>query len=175
MIGLAALLTTASTVWFFTYNPYFELVEVPLAQYGLIFFCLNVVAWLSSHYSHQIERYLGKRSCIIGMILCISVPVLIMGCFPMQLVAYLVVVQNITRGFMRPFIGNYMNQHIESNVRATILSTQSSIANMVAVICLALFGFFIGEFGLLPSLVLLGVAVMGLGMLSYATYVKKIA
>ena len=76
---------------------------------------------------------------------------------------------------MRPFIGNYMNQHIESNVRATILSTQSSIANMVAVICLALFGFFIGEFGLLPSLVLLGVAVMGLGMLSYATYVKKIA
>lgn len=175
MLGLAALLTTASKVWFFTYNPYFELVEVPLTHYGFIFFCLNVVAWLSSHYAHQIEKRLGERVCVTGMILCISVPVLIMGYFPVMLIAYLVVIQNVTRGFMRPFIGNYMNRHIESTIRATILSTQSSIANLAAIVGLAMFGFLIDQSGLLPSLITLGFVVMGFGAFSYAMYAKKIA
>ena len=175
VIGFAALLATTSKVWFFTYNPYFELGGLPLKQYGVIFFCLNVVAWLSSHYAYRIERHLGERKCVIVMILCIGIPILIMGFLPMMLFAYLVVIQNIVRGFMRPFVGDYLNRHVTDNVRATVLSTQSSTTNLVAIFGLAVFGFFTGTFGLLNSLIVLGIAMLGFGALSYATYARKIA
>ena len=174
IIGFAALLATTSKAWFFTYNQYFEFVGLPLAYYGVIFFCLNFVAWLSSHYAHRIEQGLGERFCIVGMILCLGIPILLMGLLPIQPFAYMVVVQNIVRGFMRPFVGDYLHRHVAGGVRATVLSVQSSIANLGAVLALAMFGFLISSTGLLHSLVLLGIGVMGLGLLSYIVYAKKI-
>jgi len=175
MVGFAALLATTSKVWFFTYNPYFELVNLPLRYYGTIFFCLNVVAWLSSHFAHSAEQYLGERTCIIGMILCVGIPILLMGAVPILPFAYLVIIQNIVRGFMRPFVGDYMNRHITSDVRATALSVQSSVGNLMGIIGLALFGHITDTLGLLSSLVMLGILSIGLGALSYASYSRKIA
>ena len=175
MVGFAALLATTSKVWFFTYNPYFEIVGLPVAEYGVIFFCLNVVAWLSSHYAHQAEHYLGERGCIIVMIVCLGVPILIMGCLPFQIFAYLVIIQNIVRGFMSPFVNDYLNRHITSDIRATVLSVRSSVSNLMAIIGLAAFGSLTSTVGLLHSLILLGIVAIGLGTLSYTTYLRKIA
>lgn len=175
MIGFAALLATTSKVWFFTYNPYFETVGMPLEMYGVIFFLLNAVAWLSSHYAYKLERIFGERICVIGMALLIGVPIILMALFPSQPFAYLVLVQNVVRGFMRPFVGDYMNRHIATNMRATVLSMQSSMANLVSVIGLAVFGLFTANLSLLTSLLLLGVAALTLGSWSYRTYVRKIS
>lgn len=174
MVGFAALLATTSKVWFFTYNPYFEVVGFPIAYYGVIFFFLNTVAWLSSHYAYNIEHYLGERRCIIGMVLCLGVPILLMGLVPIQPFVCLVVVQNVVRGFMRPFVGDYMNRHITSNIRATVLSVQSSIANLTAIIGLAVFGLCMDHLSLLSSLIILGTVSLTLGLLSYRSYTKKI-
>ncbi|MDB4991897.1 MAG: hypothetical protein JWL75_142 [Parcubacteria group bacterium] len=174
MVGFAALLATTSKVWFFTYNPYFEQVGIPLQEYGVIFFLLNGVAWLSSHYAYKIEHAFGERSCIVGMVLLIAVPILLMALFPSQPFAYLVLVQNVVRGFMRPFVGDYMNRHIASGMRATVLSIQSSSANLVSVLGLALFGFFTASLSLLTSLLLLGIMCLALGTWSFTTYVRKV-
>ncbi len=174
MVGFAALLATTSKVWFFTYNPYFELVGLPLSYYGTVFFALNIVAWISSHYAYRVERALGERGCIVGAILCLGVPILIMGWFPILPFAYLVLVQNIVRGFMRPFVGDYLNRHVASNIRATVLSVQSSAASLASILSLALFGLLTDSYGLLHSLLLLGATAIGLGGLSYRTYTKKI-
>ena len=52
IIGITALLMGASKIWFFAYNPYFEIVGIDLTYYGLIFFLLNIVAWMSSRFAH---------------------------------------------------------------------------------------------------------------------------
>jgi MFS family permease len=174
MIGFAALLATTSKVWFFTYNPYFEKVGVPLEMYGVIFFLLNAVAWLSSHYAYKLEQIFGERWCIVGMVLCLGIPILLMGLVPIQPFAYLVLIQNVVRGFMRPFVGDYMNRHIATHMRATVLSMQSSAANLVSVLGLAIFGLFTKNLSLLTSLTLLGVIALTLGTWSYRTYVKKV-
>ena len=174
MIGFAALLATTSKVWFFTYNPYFEKVDIPLEYYGVIFFLLNAVAWLSSHYAYKIEHLLGERKCIIMMVLCLGIPIMLMGLFPSKPFAYLVLIQNVVRGFMRPFVGDYMNRHIESGMRATVLSMQSSAANLVSVIGLAVFGLFTQNFSLLTSLTILGMIALTLGTWSYRSYVKQV-
>jgi MFS family permease len=175
MVGFAALMATTSKLWFFTYNPYFELVGINISQYGVIFFLLNIVAWLSSHYAYKLESYMGERRSIVLMVLCVGAPILIMGFVPIWPFAYLVVVQNVVRGFMRPFVGDYMNRHIETDVRATVLSVQSSVSNLVSILGLAGFGFLIARFNLLNALIMLGLAVLSIGTLSYKSYKKRIA
>jgi MFS family permease len=175
MVGFAALVGTTSKVWFFTYNPYFEFVHLDLALYGIIFFLLNVVAWLSSHYAYKMENYLGERGCVIGMILCIGLPILLMGVAPARPIAFLVLIQNIVRGAMRPFVGNYMHRHVKNDIRATVLSFQSTFGNVMGIWALAVFGFFIGHAGLLATLNILGVSMLILGGMSYASYVRRVA
>jgi sugar phosphate permease len=108
------------------------------------------------------------------MLLCLGIPILLMGLAPIQPFAYLVLIQNVVRGFMRPFVGDYMNRHIASHMRATVLSMQSSAANSVSVIGLAVFGLFTKNLGLLTSLTLLGMIALMLGTWSYRTYIKQV-
>lgn len=172
MLAFAALLSTTSKLWFFTYNPYFELVALPLSYYGVIFFSLNVVAWFSSHYAHAIEERLGERWSIVLMIVCLALPILVMGLCPLWPCAFLAIVQNIVRGFMRPFVGGYLHRHIDGHIRATVLSTQSSIANLTSIVGLASFGYLTARFTLPQVLVFLGVTMLVLGFAVYCKYVR---
>ncbi|HUC02218.1 MAG TPA: MFS transporter [Candidatus Paceibacterota bacterium] len=175
MVGFAALVGTTSKVWFFTYNPYFEFVHLDLALYGVIFFLLNIVAWVSSHYAYKMEDKLGERGCVLGMILCVGMPILLMGIAPLRPIAFLVLIQNVVRGAMRPFVGNYMHRHVGNNIRATVLSFQSTFGNVMGIWALAVFGFFIGHLGLLATLDILAVSMLVLGGMSYVSYVRRVA
>ncbi len=173
MIGFSALIMTAAKVWFFTYNPYFETVGLNLKLFGLIFFLLNLTAWLSSKYAYRIEMWLKEKTCVLWMILFTGVPIVLMGVFPYGPLAYLVVTQNFVRGFWTPFLGDFMNRHIESDhIRTTVLSVRSSSTNAANILALAGFGFVTGRFGLLASLIALGITVLVLGKFSFGRYKK---
>lgn len=178
MVGFAALIMSTSKVWFFTYNPYFELVGVPIAHFGTIFFLLNIVAWLSSHYAYKIEQVLGEKNCILMTVLCVGGPIILMALIPIYPFAYLVVVQNIVRGFMRPFYEDYIHNHVSTtengNIRATVMSAQTTVANLTAIAGLAGFGLLTGHLSLLHSLLILGSICLALGLLSYWLYLHKI-
>lgn len=180
MLGFAALILSTSKVWFFTYNPYFELVGVPLAHFGFIFFLLNIVAFLSSYYADRIESRLGERRCVLVAVLCVGGPIVLMALVPIHPFAYLVVVQNIVRGFMRPFLEDYIHHHITASdstvsIRATVMSLQTTVANLTAIVGLAGFGFLTGHLTLLTSLGILGFLCLALGGWSYWSYVRRIA
>jgi MFS family permease len=163
----------ASKIWFFTYNPYFETVKIGLWQYSVIFFFLNIVAWLSSYYAQKIEDRFGERACIIGMILCVGVPIVLMGMLPFWPMAYLIMTQNVVRGFIKPFKDGYMNKHIDTDhIRTTVLSVQSSCSDMVSIATLFMFGLMNKYMSLLNSLVILGALVLILGAWIYRSYRK---
>ena len=173
MIGFCTLIMGSSKIWFFTYNPYFERVGIDIKYYGLIFFLLNIVAWISSHYAEQIEKRLGEHGCIITMILCVGLPVLMMGLLPFWPMAYMVLSQNVVRGFIRPFKGDFLNRHIASdNLRTTVLSVQSTTSDVVSILTLSSFGLLMKHVSLLNSLVILGSVVLLLGFVSYRSYRK---
>lgn len=182
MILFSALIMTVTKIWFFTYNPYFELVGMPLAQYGVIFFVSNIVAWLASHYASTIEEFLGEKICILLTILGLGCPIIVMGYFPILACAYLVIVSNVVRGFLKPLIEDYTHHHVsenhsvgESNIRATVLSVQSTVSNLCGIIGLATFGFVVGYLDLAHSLIVLGCVCLVLGVLSYHSYLRKVA
>ncbi len=175
MVVFAALLATTSKIWFFTYNPYFELVHLPLSYYGVIFLLLNAVAWVSSHYAHDIEERIGEGGSIILMVLCLGMPIIAMGLVPAWPSAFLVIIQNVVRGFMRPFVGDYLHRHVASTIRATVISTQSSVANLVSIVALAVFGYLTATVELLTSLTILGIIMIVAGAYAHRYYLRRIA
>ena len=171
IISLYALLMSASKLWFFAYNPYFEYVGLDLKYYGVVFFLLNIVAWFSSHFAYKIEAKIGEKTCIKCMIASIGLPIIAMGLFPCKGMSLLVLTQNMVRGFFRPFNGDFMNRQIDSeNIRTTVLSIQSTTSNVVSIIALAGFGLLTKNASLVHSLVVLGLLVLILGMWSVKKY-----
>ena len=173
ILMLSILVGCVSKLWFFTYNPYFEVVGVDLNTYGFIFFLLNMGAWVSSHYAHQIEQSLKEKTCIMLIIIFIGIPILMMGIFPMSGMAYVVIVASLVRGFMGPFISDYLNRYANPRIRTTILSAESTAVALSTVIAFALFGVVLQKFGVILSLIILGSSTLLLGALLYLHYLKR--
>ncbi len=80
--------------------------------------------------------------------------------------------QNIVRGFMRPFFGEFLNRHLNSENRATVISVQQSVGGLAQFVALGAFGFLLKSWGLALCLQILGVAVLGLGIKAILKYKK---
>ncbi|MCL5011995.1 MAG: MFS transporter [Patescibacteria group bacterium] len=171
IVGFSAGIAGISKIWFFTYNPYFEKVGIPIAYYGFIFFLLNLVAWFSSYYAYYITNILSEKGVMVYMVGCIAIPILLMGMFPIWPFAYLVLLQNLVRGIVKPYLGDFMNRHVFSEeTRTTILSVQSSASNLVSITALYCFSFITQKLNLLPSLIILGIVALSIGSLGMWYY-----
>ncbi len=175
MIVFATVLGAVGKVWFFTYNPYFELVNVPLTQYGIIFASCSGVACLASYNVERIERLLGEKNTLILMVVCVSFPILLMGLFPIYIFAFLPLIQNIVRGTMKPLVEQYLNKYIGSAERTTVLSAYSTISCLAGVFALAVFGAVIKYASLSQALILLGASALIFGAISYRKYISLYA
>jgi predicted MFS family arabinose efflux permease len=172
IIFFVTLIGVTSKVWFFTYNPYFELVGLDLKYYGIVFFVLNVVAWFFSKNVSYINEKIKDFNIIIILVLLIAVPILIMSSIPSVFCVTMVFFQNIARGFMGPFFGEFMNRHLNSENRATVLSIQSAVSGLAQFIALGAFGILLKTNGLLFCLQILGIIVLILGGLAIFKYKK---
>jgi MFS family permease len=161
IIAYTCIISLTSKIWFFTYNPYCEEVGLKLSEFGLIFFFLNLVAWVSSRYGHVVENKIGDKGTMLILIPMIGIPVLLMGLIPLPFMAYMVLFQNIVRGMYGPFIDNVTERFLKNDTRATVLSVQSSVIYVVAAISLWLFGHVVDQTGLLMSLIILGTVTLG--------------
>lgn len=172
IIGFMALIGVVAKLWFFTYNPYFELVGLPLPAYGWIFFALNVVAAISSYGADWLAKKWGECGSIIIMIALMVVPILIMGFYPCQMAALLVIVQNVVRGYIAPFMDHFLHDHLDSSNRATAMSVKSASVCLIQFVGLAVFGGILKLYALPTCLLILGFSAMAFGLIILVMYFK---
>ena len=173
IIAFATLIAVSSKVWFFSYNPYFELVDFDLKYYGVMFFFFNIIAWFFSRNAYKLEKKIGEKFSIISMILLIGMPIILMATFVSKVMVSMTLLQNIVRGFKKPFVGGFLNRHIEdSNRRATILSIESAAAGLASFFALNLFGVALKFWTLTLSLQMLGIFVLIIGSILILQYRK---
>lgn len=151
------IISVSSKIWFFTYNPYFEWVGLPLISFGWVFFALNVIAWISSHWGHKVEEKLGDKATVWILIPLIGMPIILMSLIPIPAMALMVVFQNVVRGMYGPFFDAMSEQYLRNSTRATVLSVQSSITSAVGSIGLFGFSLLVKSTELLTSLLTLGI------------------
>ncbi len=157
IIAYAVLLSVIGKVWFFTYNPYFELVHLPLVLYGWVFFGLNVVAGVFSGSAGWLAKRIPARVSILGMVALTGLSILAMAFVIAQPMVILALAQNVVRGYIKPFMGQFLHDHLDSENRATVASVQSAVDGFGQVVLLGIFGLVLKVFSLPASLLMLGV------------------
>ncbi|KKS35510.1 MAG: Major facilitator superfamily [Parcubacteria group bacterium GW2011_GWD2_42_14] len=170
IVCFSTLITVASKVWFFTYNPYFELVHLDVRYYGLVFFWLNVVAWFFCKNAYRIKSRLGEARVVTLLLFAIVVPITVMGTFVGVLSISLVLMQNVVRGMARPFFSAFLHKHITSEKRATVDSIGSAVNGLCQFLALGMFGVMLSVWQLSFCLQMLGLTVLVLGVYSLCRY-----
>lgn len=166
IIFFVTLIGVTSKVWFFTYNPYFELVGLDLKYYGTVFFALNIVAWIFSKMVSYISKKVNELNIMILLVLSIAIPMLIMSSILSVFCVSMIFFQNISRGFMAPYFEEFMNIHLDKENRATVLSIQSAVSGFAQLIILGGFGILLKTYSLLFCLQILGIIVLVFGCLA---------
>lgn len=157
---------------FFTYNPYFELVNLPVEWYGVAFALLNVSAWLASHYAYRVEGWIGEERFVLGIVVILSVPLLLLGSVLSLYLLPLHLFSQVVRGATSPFVDEYMNRHVDSSVRASAMSVKSTAHNLANFLGLLLVSSLVNSTGLQASILLLGSFAITLGSGMYLLYKK---
>jgi MFS family permease len=166
-----ALVQISSKVWFFTYNPYFEIVGIPYRYYGYIFSALSIVSWYFSKNATRILQHVSAQGIVMSMVATIAIPMILMGMVVHPLSASLVTVQNFTRGIARPFFDSELHHLIYSEeVRATLDSVKSAVHRFLEAILLLLFRALLDTTALTTALIVVGCIVLICGSVSVCTY-----
>lgn len=128
-----ALLGMMGKIYFFTYNPYLELVRIPYGQVGIIFCGINFFAFVASRYAFQIQEKLKCVGFGIGFWLQ-GVVMLIQAGFTHYLSGWLFILAGGVRwGYINTITEPLLNKEIEGGKRATVLSFQSSLSSLLQV------------------------------------------
>jgi MFS family permease len=172
IISFATLIGVSSKLWFFTYNPYFEMVGLDVKYFGLVFAALNITAFVTSFNANKIAGWLNGAKGIALSIGILTIPMIVMGTFVSKWSIGLVLCQNLVRGYLSPFVNNMINKRIESSDRTTILSVKSAIYQAVEVVCMTVFGLIISKSSLSSALTCLGIIASLFGLVLTYYYVK---
>lgn len=156
LIIFSVVISTTSHIWFFTYNPYFELVKLPITYFGWIFFALNMIACASSYFTDWISKKINNKLSVSLMLTFLFLPILLMGTFISKIMVLAVCLQNLTRGYYLPFIAHLVHDHIESSQRATVFSIRSAMVCLGQMIGLWIFAMILNHSSLPFSLQILG-------------------
>jgi len=172
IIAFTVLIGVVSKMWFFTYNPFFELVGLPIKHFGWIFLPLNLTAAFSSHYNGWISRKLGDFGSVVMMITLVAVPILLMGIFPIKALVWLVILQNLVRGYMGPFLGQFLHHYLDSENRATVTSVKSAVRGLAEFVMLGAYGLLLRAYDLSVCLEILGIFMCLSGLLLIISYLR---
>ncbi len=126
-------------VGFFFFQPYFEGVKIDVIYFGFFFALFNIVAGVVSQNAYKIIKITkGKTLTFLSLLMIVSF--FIMTIVPIWIGAFAILLQQAARGLYQPIIAKYINKHIPSNKRATIMSLYSLVANLAAAAFYPLFG-----------------------------------
>lgn len=139
----SSLLFSIGFICYMLYQPYFKQIKIPLVYFGWIYLAMNLAAAFGAKSAHKIEKYLGEKKILMLLLLVmiisyfgISKELIIIGAiFP--------IILSFNAGLFEPVISDYMNKHIASHHRATVLSLWVLITQMFSTVLAPFFGWIV--------------------------------
>lgn len=135
-----ALLVSFDLIILWAYQPYMQLIGLPVLYFGAVFAAFNLIAALASRYADAVQRVTGYS------VLLFILPALMIGSvFLMSSVLALwsfifILGLQITRGFRVPVIHSKMLDRIPMDQQATVLSIASLTSRVMFFVLSPVFG-----------------------------------
>ena len=172
IVGFFVLMYATTKIWFFTVNPYFELVELSPKYYGWIFFFMNFISWMVTKNAHRIKEKIGEFRILGTIVLTMSFPIMFMGILASNIAISFLAFSSFLRGITNTIASEMKNNYLKSENRATVLSLSSSLSAVAGMISLFIFGLILNYFSLEDSLIGLGIIALIFGIFALKKYKK---
>ena len=121
-------------------SAYYEQIKIPIAAIGIIAFIASTLTAYAGKQTHFIEKNLGERASlrIIPITLLITTFLLGIAIPYLGIIFYLLLA--LISGFSQVVLDNYMNKHIETSHRVTMLSIKNLFVSLAIFLVFPLFG-----------------------------------
>ena len=162
---------TLTYAWFV--QPYFQEVGIPVSAFGILWTMLNLSTGVFSMYSYRIEHLLGKRNTLLLIVIFLSLGFILTSIEVNMAGIAILFGFYATRGIATPVLKDYINQHTDSNVRATILSIRNVEIRIIFAAIGPIVGYLTDKFSLQTGLLATGIAYFIGAMLSILPFLRK--
>jgi MFS family permease len=149
-----SLVFLATRLGFWTYQPYFETVGLPLSLFGVVTAGFYLLSALVSREAHRLERLLKENLMLLAMPVSVLTSFALMSAFPYLWGISFVLIQQFTTGVHEPVLKTYLNRRTPSEVRATMLSLQNMAGNTAFALFAPFLGSLVDRFGLQNALLI---------------------
>ena len=156
-----------SFAMFWLYQPFLIRAGISVIYFGPIFAAINLLVALGAFSSHRIENIIGEKASLI-MIPALTIIALILlstGHLPLGFMA--IILGQFAWGYSDPVISDYINRHIASRSRATILSINSLSISMAGAIVLPFIGYLVDAYTLTHAFFLSAFLLFAINILLY--------
>jgi predicted MFS family arabinose efflux permease len=133
------------------YQPYMELVGLPVWAFGVAFAVFNLFSAGVSRFAHRIDA-LGPRRAVVVLTVLMVVPLLCLASVVGLFSPLFIVGHQAARALFRPILSGRILEHTYADKRATVLSIASMGARLFFGLSAPFIGYATQELGLLSSL-----------------------
>lgn len=121
-------------------SAYFVLIKIPIGLIGIVAFCSSMVNALSSKKAHVLEEKWGEKRSVFIIQMCITLTIFLMSLvLPWWGLLFYFLIP-LTQGFYEVTLEDYVNKHIETSHRATMLSINNMFKNAGTTVLFPLLG-----------------------------------
>ena len=124
---------------------------------GIVFAFITGISGFVASFSHKIENKLKKRLSFLIIFILFTVLLIMMGIINHYLILIAVIGFYIVNNYKDIIIDNYINQSIDSESRATVLSVQSFVNNIFISILFVFIGYLTDMFSVDTVLISMGI------------------
>jgi MFS family permease len=162
----------ATRLGFWTYQPYFKVVGLPLFLFGVAIASFHLFSAVVSRQAAWFQNALGEKLILFLMPLLVVISFVLMSRFLFVWGICFVFIQQITTAVHEPVLKSFLNRHTPSEVRATMLSLQHMAGNAAFAIFAPFLGSLVDRFRLENALLIFALVIIILGSFLWRLRVK---
>jgi MFS family permease len=148
LIFYAGLISASTLSMVFFIQPYFLLVGLPIGLFGIVWAALNFSVGIFSLYADLYEIKFGRRFSLISLIFYSILGYLLLSVFQTLWATFFILLFYFTRGISGPILKDYVNTHIDSSIRATVLSVKNLVGRLIFTVISPFLGYFADTYSL---------------------------
>ena len=127
----------------YLYQPYLKAIGFGIAETGMVFCGVYLVAAIVAHNVDKLRRAVGEASLVWGLLAALAVSFVLLNQFAGQWALCMLAIQAAAKGLFSPLVKPIINRQITcSSRRATVLSIESIARRAATGVFLPIIGFY---------------------------------
>lgn len=152
---------------FWLFQPFFVSVGLGVTSIGWVFAVMSLIVAVGSLGAHKIEKAIGEKASLILMPALTVLAFLFLSSGNLYWGVIAVILGQFAWGYSTPVIGEYVNRHVSSKNRATVLSVQSLAMNIAAFVTLPFVGYLVDVYSLSQAFMLSAFLLFSINIILY--------